>query len=272
MAWSFLMPKKPRWMKASAALALVSLGIYGVVAWRAPWRPGYFWGLTFGTVAALIFLLESLYPLRRRLLSWPLGNAQRWLQFHIYGGSIAALLVLIHIGFRWPAGTMGWWLLGLTLWVTMSGLLGVWLQKWIPAVMTESLSVEALYERIPEMIERLSGEADELLTGCSEGLEQVYLTDIRPFLTAPAPSWSYVIDPRGGTARRLAPLDMVSPFVADEDRERLEDLRAVVLEKLELDAHFSLQRCLRYWIVLHSPPAMALLGLVTVHIVAVFLH
>ncbi len=40
-------------------------------------------------------------------------------------------------------------------------------------------------------------------------------------------------------------------------------------EKAELDVHLSLQRALRVWLVLHVPPAIALLGLLAVHIFAV---
>ena len=43
----------------------------------------------------------------------------------------------------------------------------------------------------------------------------------------------------------------------------------IVSEKLDLDAHMSLQRVLRAWLVLHIPAAMALLGLLAVHIIAV---
>lgn len=272
MDWEFVKPKQPMWMQASAGLAGASLLLYVGLAWWAPWAPGRFWGLTFGTLAAIIFVIDALYPLRRRLLAWPLGNAQRWLQFHLYGGALACLFVLIHVGFAWPAGQMGWWLLGLSLWVTASGLLGVALQKWVPTVITGNFSVEAIYERIPEMTGRLLDEADALLQDCSEGLEQVYLSDIRPLLVAPEPSWSYVINPRVGRDRRLAPLRDVAPFVADSERERLDDLNTLVNEKLELDAHYSLQRALKGWVLLHVPPAFLLLGLLFVHILAVLIH
>ena len=55
----------------------------------------------------------------------------------------------------------------------------------------------------------------------------------------------------------------------ESDRERLRDLMTIVSEKLDLDAHMSLQRVLRAWLVLHIPAAMALLGLLAVHIIAV---
>ena len=42
------------------------------------------------------------------------------------------LFVFIHVGFELPRGTMGWWLLGLSLWTTATGVAGTMLQKWIP--------------------------------------------------------------------------------------------------------------------------------------------
>ena len=60
---------------------------------------------------------------------------------------LAFLFVVIHQGFRWPSGTMGWLLLVLSFWAAVSGLAGVWLQKWVPAMMASGLSVEALLEK-----------------------------------------------------------------------------------------------------------------------------
>lgn len=272
MSFAYLKPKKPRWMWATVAIAVASVLFYALLTWLEPWQPGRLWGLTFGSFAAAIFLLDSLYPLRLRLLSWPLGTAQRWLQFHIYGGLLACLFIFIHVGFELPAGQMGWWLLLLSLWVTATGIFGVLLQKWLPVVITENLSVEAIYERIPEMIARFEEEADALLSGCSEVLEQIYMAEIRPRLAVPEPSWSYVVNPRAGRDQRLAPITSVQPFVEEEDRERLSDLTTIVNEKLELDVHLSIQRALKYWIYLHLPPAIILMGLLTVHIFAVVIH
>ncbi len=265
-------PKQPRWMWGTLTVAVLSMALYVGYAWLRPWQPGRLWGLVFGSLAAAVFFLDALYPLRRRLLSWPLGNAQRWLQFHIYGGFLALLWVLIHVGFNWPSGTLGWWLFGLSLWAVLSGFMGVFLQKWLPTVMTDSLLVEAIYDRIPEMTRRLVDEADKVLSGCSDALNQVYLSEIRPLIAAPAPDWSYVFNLRVGRARRLAPLQDVAPFVADEEQPQLEELTTIVTEKLELDAHYSLQRALKYWIYVHVPPAAILLGLLVVHVFAVIMH
>jgi hypothetical protein len=266
---SVLAPKKPVWFRTTIVAAAMALGIYVVLATLGPWQPGRFWGLTFGIVAAVLFFNAGLYPFRRRWEARPLGTVQRWLQLHIYGSTLGALFVMIHMGFRWPAGAFGWWLFGLTMFTTLSGIVGVVLQKWIPIAISRNLRVEAIYERIPELVERLRAEATTTMRGANEPLARTYEADIQPVMAGPAPHWSYLFDIRGARARMLEPLTRIESFVSPEDQERLRDLTTVVTEKLDLDVHASLQRALRVWLYTHVPAAMALLALVTVHILAV---
>jgi hypothetical protein len=269
VAWDSLRPKKPEWFRASAIVCAVSLASYGGLAWWFGWAPGRFGGLVAGTLAAAIYAVDGAYPLRRRLLGWPFGTAQRWLQFHIYGGFVACIFVFVHMGFRWPGGQFGWWLFALTVWTTVSGLVGVWLQKWIPMLIVSNLSVEALYDRIPELIDRLQAEADRVVAGSSEMLERAYQADIRPQLAGVNPSWAHLFDIRSRREQRMQPLQHVAQFLDEGERERLADLKAIFTEKTELDVQYSLQRMLRQWAMLHVPPSMLLLALLIVHILSV---
>jgi hypothetical protein len=151
----------------------------------------------------------------------------------------------------------------------VSGLVGVWLQKWIPTVLASQLSVEALYDRIPEMADRLQSEADAVARGASDLLERFYSGEIRPSLAGVAPSWSFLVGLAGDRERRLTPFRNVAQFVSEDDQDRLKGLEAIVTEKFELDAQYSLQRALRLWLPLHLFPAIGLLGLLAVHIFAV---
>ena len=264
---SVLRPKRPVWFAGSLIAAAVALVLYAVWASVTPWRPGRTGGLVFGILAALLFAYDGLYPVRRRLLAWPLRTAQRWLQLHIYGGVLALLFVFLHVGFALPRGTMGWWLLGLAIWTTGTGALGTLLQKWIPVVIAGSLRVEALAVRIPEITARLLSEADRVMRGASDPrLLASYQADIRPALERPEPAWAYVTNVESGLRRydsRLSVLERVG------DKDRAGNLRALIAEKAELDVHLSLQRALRVWLILHVPAAMALLALLAVHIFAV---
>jgi len=261
-----LRPKKPAWFAATVAIIVSSIVAASALAIWQPWEPGRGAGVVFGAAAAVLFLLDALYPLRRKLLSFPFGTAQRWTQSHIYGGVLAFVFVLIHEGLRWPSGTMGWLLLILSFWAAVSGLAGVWLQKWVPAMMASGLSVEALLERIPELIEKLRGEAAALIQGSSEMLDRFYREDVEPALAGVEASWDYLVDVRSGQERRLEPFVRLTPFLAEAERPRLEDLKVIFKEKLELDAQYSLQRILRGWVVFHVPPSVLLFGLMLFHV------
>jgi hypothetical protein len=263
-----LAPKKPIWFRNSAIVGGLGLVAYIGLAWFQPWQPGRFWGLTFGTIAAALFFNAGLYPLRRRWQARPLGTVQRWLQLHAYGSTIALLFVLIHVGFRLPGGQFGWWLFGLSVWASLTGIVGVVLQKWLPVVMARNLRVEAIYERIPELVTRLAGEAEKTMAGAGDALSKTY-QDMKPVLAAPMPRWGYLFDTRQARTKLVEPLTRIATFVEEADRERLRDLTSIVNEKLDLDVHMSLQRALRLWLVLHVPAAIVLLGLLIIHVFAV---
>jgi hypothetical protein len=267
----FLAPKRYRWFKASAMIAVGALVVYSGWSWWTPWAPGRLGGLLFGTAAAAVFYLAALYPMRRRLLAWPLTNAQQWLQFHIYGAVLGSLFVMIHVGFALPRGQLGWWLLGLTLWTAGAGLVGVYLQKHIPRVLAHALSVEAIYERIPELAGRLQHEADQLVAGAPDVFRRFYVSHVRAQLAGLSPSWSYLVGFRPELNRRVEPFREVAPFLSTAEKVRLAELQAILSEKLELDVHYSLQRVLRRWVVIHMIPAILLIGLLTVHIAVVLI-
>ena len=113
---------------------------------------------------------------------------------------------------------MGWWLAGLSLWTTATGVFGVVLQKWIPSVVAGTLRVEALATRIPELTSRLLAEADEVMRGASDRLWAAYQADIRPVLERPQPAWIYVANVQAGRLRFAAPLDRLTRAVADRER------------------------------------------------------
>jgi len=266
-----LRPKQPLNLLIAAAAGLLMVLVYATSAWLAPWSPKRGLGLLFGIVASLVFVFEMAYPYRRSRAR-PLGTARRWLQAHVYLGALAFLAVLIHAGFHWPGGSMGWALLLLSAWTTLSGLVGVWLQKWLPIVMSEGLRVEALYERIPALIEHLLKEADALVANASEVLERFYLAEVRTRLAVVEPSWSYLLDVRAGRERALEPFRRMSSFVDPAEKEIVNDLMTIRMEKMDLDVHYSLQGILRRWLIVHVPPAAVLMALLAVHILAWVLY
>jgi hypothetical protein len=265
-ASSALRPKEPRNLKVTAAVAVVMVVVYAVATVLGPWSPKKGLGLAFGFLATLLFVFEMAYPWRRSRAR-PLGTAKAWIQAHVYLGVIAFVAVLVHSDLSWPRGSMGWVLLVLSFWTTASGLAGVFLQKWIPATLAESLRVEALYERIPELVASRLTEADALMAGSSDLLARFYRSEARRLMEKVSPSYAFLLDVRGGRDRAIEPFRRMAQFVDPEEKKKLDDLVTLYIEKVELDAHYSLQGILRRWLVWHVPPAVLLMAAVVVHIV-----
>jgi hypothetical protein len=268
-----LEPKQPRNLKLTLGVSAVLVATWGIGSALWPWSPTRGLGLAMGVLAALLFVFEMLYAGRRvaahARVPWRPGwRAQSWAQAHVYLGVVALAAVLAHTGFGLPSGPMGWALLLLSLWTTVTGLVGVLLQKWIPAVLAEGLRVEALYERIPELVQKQLTEADALMVDSSDVLDRFYRNEVRPRLEREQASWAFLLDVQGGRERSLEPLRRIATFVDAEEKSRVEDLMSIYVEKLELDAHHSLQGLLRRWLVLHVPPAGLLMGLLAIHVLA----
>jgi hypothetical protein len=265
-----LRPKRRTWFLSFAVIAGVSLLAYALVDIFAGWSPGATGGLVFGGVATAVMALEVLYALRRRLLITPLKTGQAWLQAHVYGGTLAALFVFIHIGFRWPHGTFGLALYLLTVFTTLSGLVGVMLQKTVPTTLTSSIGVEAIYERIPDMVADLRAQADETIKGASDMLQRFYGSHVQPALAGPNVSFSYLMDVHAGRERLVTDFKGIESFLAGEDQTRASQLQQLVTRKMDLEAHYTWQNVLRRWLLLHVPLAMLLAATIVAHIAAVW--
>jgi len=268
-----LRPKSPRNLAIASGAGVILLAAYAVAAWGRVWSPKHGLGLAFGILAALIFVFEMAYPFRRPRAR-PLGSAKAWMQSHVYLGALAFLGVLAHAGFTLPHGSMGWALLLLSAWVTASGVAGVFLQKWIPAALSEGLRVEALFERIPSLVEGLLNEADELMEGTSESLDTFYRREVREDLSRIDPSWAYVFDVRSGRDRALEPFRRMLQYVSAEEKSKVSDLMEIYIEKLELDAQHRMQQVLRQWLLwtAHVPAAGLLMGLLLIHVLTWVLY
>ncbi len=259
------------WAFVLAAAACLVLYAVGLVLWEV--RPGTLLGMSYGIAAAVLLTGAALYGLRRRTMStvsrWRLGSAAGWLRLHLYGGGLFLLLVLMHTGFRLPTGTWMWWLWLLSLWTAFSGLAGRALQLWIPRVLASGLSVEANYDRIPELVAELRQRAERLVADCDPSVQSLYARKIAPALAAPEQSATFFFDVTGGARARLKDLDYLAGLLSSAEKEKLREIERLYRAKLEIDAHYTLQRLLRVWLWFHVPPSLVLLALVVVHIFTV---
>src|SRR5207237_2939443 len=115
-------------------------------------------GLVFGAIALGIFIFAALLGLRKKLVLWRVGTVQRWLRAHIWLTLLTIPLVMLHSGFR-LGGPMTTLIIVLYVIVMVSGIYGLVLQHYMPAVMMERLPAESVYEQIPHIRSQLVAAA-----------------------------------------------------------------------------------------------------------------
>ena len=264
------------WFRAFWISTVSAVVIYLANALFFEVNPGNAWGLSYGSVALALMMGAALYGIRRRhmrALGYPLvGSSFHWVQYHVYGGTLFLLLMFMHIGFRLPAGPLNWGLWLMSIWVTLSGVLGIVLQKWIPRMLTSGLSVEAIYERIPELVDDIRQRCDVLIQTAAEPVRNLYATELEPVLAAPRTRLIYYFDITGGIRSQVKSFDYLRKVLSTEASAELETLETMYRTKLELDAHYTLQKALRWWLYTHVPTSIFLLVLVAIHLYAVFYY
>lgn len=268
--------QSPRWFWGFVIAAGVCKVIYLLNLWLSEVNPGSVLGLSYGIAAALLMAGAALFGVRRRITQHTKklsgGRAQTWVQFHVYAGALSLLLVLMHSGFRLPTGMLTWWLFILSIWVALTGLIGVFLQKWIPGLLTSGLTIEVIYERIPELIAEIRERSEELLKQCSDPVKEFYRRKIAASLRGPQLRLVYYFDITGGVQTQVKQFDYLSKVLSADEKQRLDQLESYYKTKLEFDAHYTLQKTLRGWLYLHVPPSLVLIGLIALHVYSVWYY
>ena len=230
------------------------------------------WTVAYGIAATALMVVALAYTARRRMPRRGPGALYHWVQAHVYGGTLFLVLLAVHSGLAVPGGPLAWGLWASSLWVVGTGLAGVFIQKWIPPALTSALATEVHYDRIPELVTAVRSEVEALVAASGESLRGFHETTLAPLLAGPRTSVIYFFDVTGGIQSHMRRFDYQKRLLDVEDGRRLEALRTLMRTKLEMDAHYTLQRVLRWWIYLHVPVVFVLTAFVAIHVYAVLYY
>jgi hypothetical protein len=218
-------------------------------------------------LALIVGLL--LFNARKKLPFIPLLKASTWLQVHVYAGWLTVLVYGLHVGFRWPSGRLGLMLAALFFCVSVSGVVGLWLSRWLPPRLTRS-GESLIYERIPLFRHRLQVEAREAVHQAateanSTTLEDFYLRLLGPYLASQP--WFFLAlagdDPKHHRVK--AELAELRRYLDPREVAYADQLGDVIEAKRGLDFQLAGQRLLKLWLFVHIPLSYALLILCLVH-------
>jgi hypothetical protein len=232
-------------------------------------RPAGITGHGYGIVGSVMVILMLTYSLRKRVRvfrNW--GMLSRWLDVHIYFGTIGPLLIVLHTAFKVQG------LVAVSFWsmvaVTTSGFFGRYLYLQIPRnIRGDELSLKELEESNQGLSEQLQRDYN-LSQETIQRLEQ---------------RESLAISEEAGPIRALVTVisnDALSPFRISRRSHEYADLKDIpkadrkkiirITHRKSLLARRvmllnQMQRLFHYWHVIHKPFAIIMYVIMVVHIV-----
>ena len=274
-----------RWAQAGRGerlwLVFTVLSVAGLSWWyfgqhRQPSADGYR-GLTIGLGwigTALSLMAAAALSIRKRLAYQGVGKLSIWLRAHIYLGVIAAFAILYHSGFRTGPPLPA--LLLALFWLTVaSGLLGWWLARKVPPLLTD-------IEEDPAIAEDLLSVRADCLRGMMElasGGSAEFRALVERRLMKETASWTRILR----FYRRRSTLAHELPAFQKEYEGALRSLRQYehrafrrateyALRVNKMNAELFLHRVLRGWLTLHIVSTAAMFGLAAIHIFSVLYY
>jgi hypothetical protein len=225
-----------------------------------------------GWVLFAAMLVLTFFNAWKKLPFLPLGNAETWLQIHIYLGFFTVVLFLIHLNFRMPHGWFEITLTWLFTLVSASGVVGLFFSRTLPRRLA-TRGGEVIFEKIPALRHALKTEAENLALGAeakSPIIAEFYTKRLAPFFAGSRNLWLHVVESRRPLNALVAELDDLRRFANDAEREKINQLTALVRQKDGLDYHRALQLALKLWLFVHIPLTYGLLIFTALHIILVF--
>jgi hypothetical protein len=251
------------------ALGALLLLVYSLFGFRFP-RLVFVSGWTL--LALMLFL--AAYNGRKKLPFLPLSSSETWLEIHIYGGLLAALVFGMHMSFRVPTGVFENILALLFVLVTLSGIAGLWITRIFPKRLT-ARGGEVILERIPFERRALQLRARDLAITAvdktrSTTVADFYAANLETFFIRPANFWSHLVESKIRPSRLLNQVNEMKRYLNEEERQIMTEMGRLMEAKITLDYHYSLQMALKLWLFIHIPLTYGLLVFSAVHVALVY--
>jgi len=259
------------WVYGTLAGAGAMLGVYGLLQWISISRAsgGTPFGLACGFAGTAILVFEGLLGVRKKFPTLRVGRTYHWLKAHIWLGLLAFLVIALHSGFS-IGGPLTTVLMILFATITLSGIVGVILQQFLPKVMLRELPEEVIFEQMDGALAALRNRADALykeLEGSAlqirghSILEEAYNLQIRPYLTGNGRRHELF----SSDQKSQMLFDHLKKFFSVSAHESVEELGKLVIRRRHLARQRKLHYILHGWLLVHVPLSVALFVLTLAH-------
>lgn len=222
----------------------------------------------FGVLAFLV-----LFSARKRLPFLPLAPASFWFQLHAIGGFLALFLFWLHTGGIGTKGLYGQILMVLFYVTSLSGVLGLFIEKVYPRQLTCTGS-EVIYERIPAELAEIRAEVESLILKCTEEcgsstLAEHYLETLKWYFQRPRFFFNNIVGSHLSQYWVRQQCMILERFMNPKERVYLDKVYDLAVKKRKIDFHYALQTLLKTWLLVHIPLAGAVVAMVIWHLILI---
>lgn len=216
-----------------------------------------------------LVIFQMFFSWRRRAPNLPLGRVTYWMQAHIYTGYIVIAAFAFHTRFSLPDTIFEWVLWSLFVLVAMSGLVGTFFMRTIPAKLEETTQ-QIPFEKIPAMQAELAREVDDLVINAvgetgTAALTGFYTQTLHGFFRKPR---NILLHLRQSRRPRNVICDQLKAFdryLDKKGKETLNSIESRVIAKDNLDYQYAHQGLLTAWLFIHIPATYGMIALAVVH-------
>jgi hypothetical protein len=222
-----------------------------------------------------------LHIARKRAILTP-RSASRWRTRHVWTGLFLVVAFVLHSDFSLPDTAFEWALWTAFILVAVSGIFGTGLARWIEArgLVDEGLTYERIPERRAELARAAKAAVAAKETSASSldlpappynaWIADLYTVHLQDFFAEARNTLPHLLGSRRPLARLTDEIDDLSRFVDQKAREKLTDIKELVIEKDKLDIARTYLGLSRVWLLVHVPATYALIVLVILHGVVVY--
>ena len=264
-----------KWLKVSAALALVSLLAYLLIDQQPRPNGGSALGYTLGTIGALLILWLTALGYRKRKMSRGAYSLKGWTSAHVYLGLSLVVVATLHTGFDfgWTVHTLAYVLMML---VILSGIFGISAYATLPQAMSKNR--DQMTET--QMLNAISA-IDRQLHDAAQPLDH-YFAELILSSLAQDPFGGNIVTRLSGhyagcaTARAQEALRIETggrADMGDDPLEKVDNLlgrKRAILSRIR--KHLRYKALLEIWLYVHIPLTFALIAALAAHIISVFFY
>jgi hypothetical protein len=234
-------------------------------------KPSGLWGHGVGILATLFMLSNFIYPLRKRLSFFKgRGSLAPWLRFHVFVGIMSPTVILFHTAFQWGNQLATTTYLSMIV-VVATGLVGRYIYGWVRMNPGDAAEARRLGAALGDVVAAVPPEWRR-----HAETQDPALGHVLALAGGAAPS-------SGTTATTLPGLFLRMPGEALRVRRGLRHARRLFLDgrayrrfcaelhelrrlRTKVQFHRRFKRLMSGWRALHVVLAVALLGLIGLHV------